>query len=307
MRTTNEVFWHLGQKGSGSLRFRRRIPHGNREGSCIFLSSDESDEDLVKAHRTSLAPTSASSSAELEYSMTPPGEDSLLMASSRLNRDWTSERRGESTGAHQSQPVVGMGPDKQNSLLERAPIAVGTEFTTTSRNCGPQQRVPGVTTTVMIRNIPLRYTPVSLREVVDEGGFQGKYDYFYMPMDFRSYRSLGYCFINFYDPGCAAEFATNFENRKFSINSEKVLSVSGAARQGLLANVASFKLSTLKQMPKIEFRPLVAILGHLVPLDEEVYTWLLTGTHSLSGNQNTFTSQSTAGLMSMLSDPSIFS
>lgn len=307
MRTTNEAIGPLGLKGSGSLRFRRRIPHGNLEGSCLFVSSDESDEDLVKAHRTSCAPTSASSSAELEYSITTPGQDSLVMAFSRLNRDWSSEGRGEGTGRDQSQPMVGMDLDKHDSLLDRAPSAVGTDFTTISKNSGTQQMVPGVTTTVMIRNIPLRYTPVSLREVVDEEGFQGRYDYFYMPMDFRSHRSLGYCFINFYDPGCAAEFATKFENRKFSVNSEKVLSVSGAARQGLLANVASFKLSTLKQMPKIEFRPLVAILGQLVPLDEEVYAWLLTGTHSMSGNENSFTSQSTAGLMSMLSDPSLFS
>ena len=139
--------------------------------------------------------------------------------------------------------------------------------------------VPGVTTTVMVRNIPLRFTPVSLRELIEVEGFSGRYDYFYMPMDFRSHRSLGYCFINFYEAHAAAEFVEKFDNFKFaSTNSEKVLSISAGVRQGILANVASFKLSTLKQMPRIEFRPVVAILGQLFPLDEEVYKWLLTGT-----------------------------
>jgi hypothetical protein len=60
-------------------------------------------------------------------------------------------------------------------------------------------------------------------------------------------------------------------------NSDKVLAISAAARQGLMANVASFKQSTLKQMPKSEFKPLVGILGQLVPLDERVYAWLQSG------------------------------
>jgi hypothetical protein len=130
----------------------------------------------------------------------------------------------------------------------------------------------------MIRNIPLRFTPVSFREVIDAEGFSGKYDYCYMPMDFRSHRSLGYCFINFYSPDAASDFICLFAKRRFTTtNSDKVLAVSAGARQGLLPNVASFKLSTLRQMPKTEFRPVVAIMGQLFPLDEEVYTLLLSG------------------------------
>ena len=109
----------------------------------------------------------------------------------------------------------------------------------------------------------------------------GSYDFFYLPIDFKNHCNVGYCFINFYDAESAYDFSVQFENRRFNLtNSEKVLSVSAAARQGLLQNVASFKLSTLKQIPRPEFRPVVAIMGQMFALDEEVYTWLLTGTFS---------------------------
>ncbi|CAE7309152.1 ML4 [Symbiodinium natans] len=60
--------------------------------------------------------------------------------------------------------------------------------------------------TVMLRNIPCRYTQGSLMQEVDQMGFEGFYDFFYLPMDTRNKNSVGYAFINFKDSMDAERF-----------------------------------------------------------------------------------------------------
>ena len=55
-------------------------------------------------------------------------------------------------------------------------------------------------TTVMLRNIPNRYSQVSLLEEIDQEGFKGTYDFFYLPMDTQNRTNVGYAFINFMTP-----------------------------------------------------------------------------------------------------------
>lgn len=263
---------------------RQRVPNGNQVGSYIYIDSDDSelDQNPSRSYSTpALSDSSSSIPMIAPESRTQLSQSSLLTALMRLSDEWstgqvaaTSEpevtlTRGSAShvdGQSQNCRTVGLGPSQVVSGTKSRDSLSGHDL------------VPGVTTTLMIRNIPLRYTPPSFRDLIDKEGFSGRYDYLYMPMDFRSQRSLGYCFINFYDPTFAQQFARTFSNRMFpSTNSDKVLAISAAARQGLLANVASFKQSTLKQMPKSEFKPLVGILGQLVPLDERVYSWLQSG------------------------------
>lgn len=268
-------------KSSARIGRGRKVPNGSTRGSCIYLDSEDSDnEDTEQSsayYKQDIArETSLLSSKYDPFEALPAaGQASLLSALSQLNEQWSDEI------APLSKMVTSLGSSGESSFnLDRSSLAgqSSVQSNRTKESGTIHHLVPGVTTTLMIRNIPLRFTPVSLRELIDAEGFSGRYDYFYMPMDFRSHRSLGYCFINFYEAHSAAEFVDKFDNFKFaSTRSDKVLSISAGARQGLLANVASFKLSTLKQMPRVEFRPVVAILGQLFPLDEEVYKWLLTG------------------------------
>merc|ERR1719377_181029 len=58
--------------------------------------------------------------------------------------------------------------------------------------CVPQ----GEPTTVMLRNIPNRYTQGHLVNLLDENGFRSLYDFVYLPMDFRNGVNLGYAFVN---------------------------------------------------------------------------------------------------------------
>lgn len=50
-------------------------------------------------------------------------------------------------------------------------------------------------TTLMIKNIPNKYTQKMLLSTMDEQ-FKGAYDFFYLPIDFKNKCNVGYAFIN---------------------------------------------------------------------------------------------------------------
>jgi len=58
-------------------------------------------------------------------------------------------------------------------------------------------------TTVLLRNLPKDYTRTQLIELLEDEGFDGTFDFVYVPMDFSSEASLGYSFVNFAAPGDA--------------------------------------------------------------------------------------------------------
>lgn len=60
-------------------------------------------------------------------------------------------------------------------------------------------------TTLMIKNIPNKYTKDMLLNLIDVN-FKNKYDFFYLPMDFNNKCNVGYAFINFIDKNSIKQF-----------------------------------------------------------------------------------------------------
>lgn len=88
------------------------------------------------------------------------------------------------------------------------------------------------TTTVMIRNIPIKYTDELIIEALEE--FKGKFNCFYMPYDFNKNGNRGYAFINFINPLHILYFYEKFNHKKWKyFDSMKICELNAAHFQGI--------------------------------------------------------------------------
>lgn len=128
-----------------------------------------------------------------------------------------------------------------------------------AEHCGPP-------TTVMLRNIPNKYVQDVLLEEIDDVGFRGAYDFFYLPMDIRNNANVGYAFVNLTSNAEFQRFRQAFEGYQFKrAASRKVAAVSPATVQGLKANVQNL---VRKRVAQGEHRPFVLQQGRRVELDD---------------------------------------
>lgn len=113
----------------------------------------------------------------------------------------------------------------------------------------PPAPVPeGPHTTVMFRNIPNKYTRDMLVTQLESDDFTGKFDFVYLPMDFKHKCNVGYAFINFRTVEACETFHEKFKDFEVSkcmpgINSKKVCEVTPARVQGLEDNVQRLRNS----------------------------------------------------------------
>lgn len=113
-------------------------------------------------------------------------------------------------------------------------------------------------TTMMLKHIPCRYTQGTLLREIDVSGFEGSYDFFYLPMDVRNKTSVGYCFINFLAPEDATRFAEVFGAHEFQRHrSDKIGEVSPAKIQGLRNNLEHFSGRAVVSARDGKRRPIV--------------------------------------------------
>jgi len=84
----------------------------------------------------------------------------------------------------------------------------------------------------MIRHIPNKYSTTSLLEEINIE-FKGKFDFFYLPMDYDNQCNLGYAFVNFVDPLHVLQFYSQYKSRKWKkYKSHKECDLSYAKFQG---------------------------------------------------------------------------
>jgi len=101
-------------------------------------------------------------------------------------------------------------------------------------------------TTVMMRNLPKQCSRDTLLAVIDSEGFVGAYDFIYLPIDFVSSESFGYCFINFVNHEEAGRFREYFQNfSQWTGTCEKRCDVawSDNIHQGLTSHIDRYRSS----------------------------------------------------------------
>ncbi|GAW81796.1 RNA-binding protein mei2 homologue [Plasmodium gonderi] len=114
-----------------------------------------------------------------------------------------------------------------------------------------------ILTTVMLRNIPNKYTQKMLMNVMNEH-FKGLYDFFYLPIDFRNKCNVGYAFINFIHPYYAELFIRFFNNYKLNaFKSNKICTVTWGRVQGLKANIEHYRNSAIMTIPIPQYKPML--------------------------------------------------
>ncbi|CAL5067463.1 unnamed protein product [Urochloa decumbens] len=105
-------------------------------------------------------------------------------------------------------------------------------------------------TTLMIKNIPNKYTSKMLLAAIDES-HRGIYDFIYLPIDFKNKCNVGYAFINMISSENIVPFYKTFHGKRWEkFNSEKVASLAYARIQGKSALVAHFQNSSLMNEDK---------------------------------------------------------
>eukprot|EP00928_Gymnodinium_smaydae_P041336 TRINITY_DN27998_c0_g1_i1.p1 TRINITY_DN27998_c0_g1~~TRINITY_DN27998_c0_g1_i1.p1 ORF type:complete len:566 (+),score=129.21 TRINITY_DN27998_c0_g1_i1:76-1773(+) len=118
-------------------------------------------------------------------------------------------------------------------------------------------------TTVMVRNIPNKYTREMLVAQLSSD-FLGEFDFIYLPIDFRNCCNVGYGFVNFRTPESCRRFVESFDGVEVQkclpgLNSRKVVEVTPARVHGLDANVRRLRsspvMNTLVDHP--EWMPLI--------------------------------------------------
>jgi hypothetical protein len=115
-------------------------------------------------------------------------------------------------------------------------------------------------TTMMIRNIPGRYSQNDLMGDLKDLGFAGTYDFLYMPMDKGTAANVGYAFVNFVNASWAEKCMRSLTSYRFTRHqrsSSKLATVSVAHLQGLEKNLQHYENAAVNMSKEKRRRPVV--------------------------------------------------
>eukprot|EP00928_Gymnodinium_smaydae_P091969 TRINITY_DN7573_c0_g1_i2.p1 TRINITY_DN7573_c0_g1~~TRINITY_DN7573_c0_g1_i2.p1 ORF type:complete len:302 (-),score=40.91 TRINITY_DN7573_c0_g1_i2:247-1152(-) len=104
-------------------------------------------------------------------------------------------------------------------------------------------------TTVMLVNVPSRYTSSELIRTIDSAGFAGTYDFIYVPMVAGARTSSGFAFVNLVDASIAKKLFVEFDgfSRWTTISKHTCRAFWAKKQQGFSANVERYRNSFVKE------------------------------------------------------------
>lgn len=124
-------------------------------------------------------------------------------------------------------------------------------------------------TTVMLRNLPNKYTRAMLLDMLNTEGFYSKFSFVYLPIDFKTHAGLGYAFVDLTSPSEAQRLRQHFEGfSRWVLTSDKVCTVSWShpEQQGHAAHVERYRNSPVMHdsVPE-DWKPALFVNGRHVP------------------------------------------
>lgn len=130
-------------------------------------------------------------------------------------------------------------------------------------------------TTIMLRGLPAKIDAASLLEHLDDAGYKGAYDFFYLPVDFHTRSNRGYAFINFREQEEAKrciEHFSGFKDWSSKVGSSKACATGLANLQGKTANIKKHKRSSIVAMDMPDdCKPMLFDEdGKVIPTDEVI-------------------------------------
>jgi len=120
-------------------------------------------------------------------------------------------------------------------------------------------------TTIMIKNIPNKYTISSFLDEINVY-FKNTYDIFYLPIDYINKCNLGFAFINFVEPFHIILFYELYRGKKWKrFNSDKKCELLYAKYQGRQELISHFEKGKVLLFDNEEKRPLILPVPNPLP------------------------------------------
>jgi hypothetical protein len=108
-------------------------------------------------------------------------------------------------------------------------------------------------TTLLLKQLPAEYTRSRLTAMLDQNGFQGLYNFVYVPLDLHTRAAFGFAFVNFETPTCALQAMS-----KLAV----WMDVQWSAQQGLETQIERYRNSPIMHdSVHDDFRPQLFAAG----------------------------------------------
>jgi len=176
-----------------------------------------------------------------------------------------------------ARPFVAAGVAAAETLLQGSPCtwALGRdgERPAVAQRRGAACTAAETRTTVMMRNVPYRWTRQKLLALLDSKGFAAKYDFVYIPVDFETTHTRGYSFVNLTSVSHVKSFVETFEGfcDWQSEACKKECQVCWSETQTLQSNILRYKDNSVMD-PSVpdDYKPIALKDGVRIPFPQSI-------------------------------------
>lgn len=192
-----------------------------------------------------------------------------------MNGAWLLQSGTMPTAAHLSgtgatpatDAFTGTAVAGTNGKSRKAEAATNRAPKTSPGSTGVVERVAsGEVRTLMVRNIPVRYTQDML---LKEWPSQGSYDFLYLPICIDRKRNASFAFVNFTSAEAALAFQARWQKQRLEqYSSRKSLDISPADVQGRDENLLQIVRNKTFRIRNLHFQPAIFIGSERISMED---------------------------------------